>query len=76
MNGSSQRKKWLINRDPYNGSIYNPHIIGLYNPLYTVNSQGFFVAHVFSSKFRISSFSRVRFGFKTSSLNRKGVQTF
>ena len=31
--------KW---QDPYNGSWNNPHINGLYNPLYTLNNQGFF----------------------------------
>ena len=26
-------------------SQYNPHIAGQYNPLYTLNNQGFFIAH-------------------------------
>ena len=32
---------WLGNRDPYSGWKNNPHITGMYNPLYTANNQGF-----------------------------------
>ena len=32
----------LLNRDPYNMVYYNPHLTGQYNPLATLNNQGFF----------------------------------
>ena len=37
-------KYWLFNRDPYNGLVKSPH--NWVDPLYTLNSKGFFIANL------------------------------
>ena len=44
---------WLVYRDPYIGLLKSPYNWVVFHPLYNLNNQGVFIAHIFPLKFPV-----------------------